>query len=116
MITLASSAYATGPGQRYDVWNGDSQSQLMPDNASHTVLDDLLPEEPNLDASVRALRPRSSRHGSWDSEVSKWSAGSPGGQERSVRTAPSLRVKAAEKEEGEEEEMTKAQEIAVNES
>jgi len=88
----------------------------MPDNASHTVLDDLLPEEPNLDASVRALRPRSSRHGSWDSEVSKWSAGSPGGQERSVRTAPSLRVKAAEKEEGEEEEMTKAQEIAVNES
>jgi hypothetical protein len=105
-----------GPGQRFDGWPGDSQSQLMPDNASHTVMDDLLPEEPNLDASVRALRPRSSRHASWDSEVSKWSAGSPGVQERSVRTAPSLRLKTAEKEEDEDDEDSKTQEIAVTEA
>src|SRR6185437_8652527 len=43
MITLASSAYAQ-TGQRYETWLGDSQSQLMSDNASHSVLlDDLLP-------------------------------------------------------------------------
>lgn len=102
MITLASSAYASA-GQRYDIWSGDSQSQLVHDNASHSVLEDLLPEEPNLDASVRALRPRSSRHASWDSEISKWSMGSPGPMDRSVRTAPSVRIKSAEKEEEEEE-------------
>ncbi len=34
--------------------------------------DDL--DERDVDASVRALRPRSSRRGSWESEVSKWSA------------------------------------------
>jgi hypothetical protein len=104
MITLASSAYASA-GQRYDVWPGDSQSQLMSDNASHSVLlDDLLPEETNLDASVRALRPRSSRHASWDSEMSKWSIGSPGAQDRSVRTAPSIRVKPVDADKEEEEE------------
>lgn len=60
-----------------------------------------MPEELNLDASVRALRPRSSRHASWDSEMSKWSIGSPatgGQQDRSVRTAPSIRVKHYEEE------------------
>ncbi|KAI0079664.1 hypothetical protein K474DRAFT_1683058 [Panus rudis PR-1116 ss-1] len=33
----------------------------------------------DVDASVRALRPRSSRRGSWESEVSGWSAGGGGG-------------------------------------
>ena len=32
----------------------------------------------DVDASVRALRPRSSRRGSWDSTVSGWSANVPG--------------------------------------
>lgn len=31
-------------------------------------------EERDVDASVRALRPRSSRRGSWESEASRWSA------------------------------------------
>lgn len=104
MITLASSAYGLA-GHRYT--DADSQSQfVMSDNASVThshsvLLDDLMPEELNLDASVRALRPRSSRHASWDSEMSKWSIGSPatgGQQDRSVRTAPSIRVKHYEEE------------------
>ncbi len=49
------------------------------------------------EASMRALRPRSSRRGSWESEASRWSAGMgsvlgnlAGG--RSVRTAPSYRT------------------------
>lgn len=51
----------------------------------------------DVDASVRALRPRSSRRGSWDSTVSGWSANvavgapSPGGaRSKSVWTSGSL--------------------------
>ncbi|TCD71298.1 hypothetical protein EIP91_011069 [Steccherinum ochraceum] len=59
----------------------------------------------DVDASVRALRPRSSRRGSWESEASGWSArltgahvsglGTPNGlKERSLWTSGSLRTGA----------------------
>jgi hypothetical protein len=45
------------------------------DRSSHIILgDDLDAEGDHFDASVRALRPRSSRRGSWESETSDWSA------------------------------------------
>jgi hypothetical protein len=56
------------------------------------------------DASVRALRPRSSRRGSWGSEVSGWSAqvpqtGTPS-QERSLSTSNIVRSDEATAENG----------------
>jgi len=46
------------------------------DRSSHIILGDDLDVEGDrdFDASVRALRPRSSRRGSWESEASGWSA------------------------------------------
>ncbi|KAG2077610.1 hypothetical protein BDR04DRAFT_557292 [Suillus decipiens] len=95
VLTLASSAYAM-PGQRLTmgfmgsaalsglVGGGDSISHLEGsftgdtegDVMSQFVLgdDDRQDAERDVDASVRALRPRSSRRGSWESEVSGWSA------------------------------------------
>ncbi|KAH0839663.1 hypothetical protein J3R83DRAFT_583 [Lanmaoa asiatica] len=97
MLTLASSAYAT-PGARMTIGSlgsatlsgllggGDSISHLggsvlgdpEGENTSQFLLadDDRLDVdgERDVDASLRALRPRSSRRGSWDSEVSGWSA------------------------------------------
>ena len=45
------------------------------DRSSHFILGDDLDVEGDrdFDASVRALRPRSSRRGSWESEASSWS-------------------------------------------
>lgn len=88
MLTLASSAYAmpgrSGP-QGYsstasaigDSLSQDGVSLTYPDaeSTSQFVLeDDDRLEERDVDASVRALRPRSSRRGSWESEDSRWSA------------------------------------------
>ncbi|KAG9317211.1 hypothetical protein JVU11DRAFT_1404 [Chiua virens] len=97
MLTLASSAYAI-PGARLTIGSlgsatmsgllggGDSISHLggsvlgdpEGENTSQFLLadDDRLDVdgERDVDASLRALRPRSSRRGSWDSEVSGWSA------------------------------------------
>ncbi|KAI9574952.1 hypothetical protein HD554DRAFT_2051278 [Boletus coccyginus] len=97
MLTLASSAYAI-PGARMTIGSmgsatlsgllggGDSISHLggsilgdpEGENTSQFLLvdDDRLDVdgERDVDASLRALRPRSSRRGSWDSEVSGWSA------------------------------------------
>ncbi|OAX42884.1 hypothetical protein K503DRAFT_766292 [Rhizopogon vinicolor AM-OR11-026] len=97
VLTLASSAYAM-PGARLtmgsmgsatlsgllgggdsishlgDSFTGDGEGEVM----SQFVLGDDerqdVDVERDVDASVRALRPRSSRRGSWDSEVSGWSA------------------------------------------
>lgn len=104
MLTLASSAFATSGARTGGyAWTGgyagDSVSHLGGgDSLSHFVVDDALMAE-DRDASVRALRPRSSRRGSWDSEASGWSARVSGmggmgliGRERSVRTAPSFRT------------------------
>lgn len=69
------------------VWLGDSQSQFAMESSSHQG--DQETEEGQAeaeDASVRALRPRSSRRNSWDSEVSRWSARVLLGRERSLRT------------------------------
>ncbi|KAH9938386.1 uncharacterized protein B0H18DRAFT_966886 [Fomitopsis serialis] len=93
VLTLASSAFGM-PGARIGMralsLSGgvsvadDSISHLSHgvgaggDSTSHFLLgelDDLLEKEyQDVDASVRALRPRSSRRGSWASEDSKWSA------------------------------------------
>jgi hypothetical protein len=118
VLTLASSAFAfpgtrigvnalTYPGDR-SVMAGDSISHI---SASQFMLgeDDRMYNdgdiERDIDASVRALRPRSSRRGSWESETSDWSAGVGGGaysmtspgtpigtKERSLRTTNSIRT------------------------
>ncbi|KAI0829435.1 hypothetical protein BC628DRAFT_1136430 [Trametes gibbosa] len=97
VLTLASSAFGF-PGARLGATvlalsgrgsiADDSISQWshmagLTDSTSHFMMGDLeegLEEERytyndhDVDASVRALRPRSSRRGSWDSNVSGWSA------------------------------------------
>ncbi|KAL0949605.1 hypothetical protein HGRIS_009651 [Hohenbuehelia grisea] len=117
MLTLASSAYAI-PGLRQvaigasappsALGGGDSISQFgsLPyvdaESTSQFVLgDDERLDERDVDASVRALRPRSSRRGSWESEASRWSARvhqSPGtpslARDRSLWTTNSIRTGA----------------------
>jgi len=113
VLTLASSAYAI-PGLRAQLGHsaspsargiGDSLSHAggsitFPDaeSASQFILgyDERL-DERDVDASVRALRPRSSRRGSWESEASRWSARDPLGagslmRDRSLRTSYSLKI------------------------
>ncbi|KIY72881.1 hypothetical protein CYLTODRAFT_440195 [Cylindrobasidium torrendii FP15055 ss-10] len=112
MLTLASSAYAhpslrpgaitpgtgsappsaLGPTDAYSQYGGSESASQFP------LGDDGL-DERDVDASVRALRPRSSRRGSWESEVSRWSAriqlGSPSlARERSLWTSNSVRTGA----------------------
>ena len=119
VLTLASSAF--GMPQRPGTHNyslsaiGDSASHFggsitFPDaeSTSHFVLgDDERLEERDLDASVRALRPRSSRRGSWESEVSRWSARIQGTgtssllRERSLWTSNSIRTGGFSTEHGE---------------
>lgn len=118
VLTLASSAFGF-PTARIGInalsYNsersvrgaGDSISHI---SASHFLLGDedrMYNDgemERDVDASVRALRPRSSRRGSWESEASGWSAdvggtyslmgpGTPiGTRERSLWTANSVRT------------------------
>jgi len=109
VLTLASSAFGipNRPTQNYTPSAiGDSASHYggsvtFPDaeSTSHYVLgEDERLEERDFDASVRALRPRSSRRGSWESEVSRWSArvqgtGTPSlVRERSLWTSNSIRT------------------------
>ena len=116
VLTLASSAFgmpgrlgitgynSTAPSA---LGGGDSISQFdesttYPDveNTSIVIGEDDRLDERDLDASVRALRPRSSRRGSWESEASGWSARilqSPGtslAREKSVWTANSVKTGA----------------------
>ncbi|KAG6832974.1 hypothetical protein H0H92_004858 [Tricholoma furcatifolium] len=115
MLTLASSAYAI-PGIRANLGHstttsargvGDSMSHFGGsitygdvESTSQFVLgDDDRLDERDVDASVRALRPRSSRRGSWESEASRWSArvqsgtGTPSlARERSLRTSNSIKT------------------------
>ncbi|KIM45998.1 hypothetical protein M413DRAFT_55911, partial [Hebeloma cylindrosporum] len=110
VLTLASSAF--GMPNRLGTQNyppsaiGDSASHYggsitFPDaeSASHYIPgDDDRLEERDFDASVRALRPRSSRRGSWESEASRWSARVQGTgtasltRERSLWTSNSVRT------------------------
>lgn len=75
-LTLASSAFAaSGRANEWADGISVSQSQYLQDgdvNSSHMGGEDEEFEEAT--ASVRALRPRSSRRGSWESEESRWSA------------------------------------------
>ncbi|KAJ7591222.1 hypothetical protein C8J56DRAFT_935044 [Mycena floridula] len=113
MLTLASSAFGV-PGHRTPAWISAPPSAMgASDSVSHfggsvmyaddaestSQLGDDRMEERDVDASVRALRPRSSRRGSWESEVSRWSAREPGTgtpvtRERSVWTANSVKTGA----------------------
>lgn len=88
MLTLASSAYAMparGSGAHaYSIHTlgfGDNVSlggsMVFPDGESTSQFPD--DDDRDIDASVRALRPRSSRRGSWESEASRWSARVHGG-------------------------------------
>ncbi len=85
VLTLASSAFGIMPNrlttQAYAPSAiGDSISHyggsitfLDAESTSHYIPgDDERLEERDFDASVRALRPRSSRRGSWESEASGW--------------------------------------------
>lgn len=119
VLTLASSAF--GLPHRSGIHNyspsaiGDSASHYggsitFPDaeSTSHYILgEDERLEERDFDASLRALRPRSSRRGSWESEVSRWSAriqgtGSPSlVRERSLWTSNSIRTGGFSAEHGE---------------
>ncbi|KAJ6516079.1 hypothetical protein C8R45DRAFT_1206209 [Mycena sanguinolenta] len=86
VLTLASSAYAMPmrPGLNGPGWSSAAPSALNNDSLSHfggsiTYADaestsQYLLGDDDVDASVRALRPRSSRRGSWESEASRWSA------------------------------------------
>ncbi|KAI0700703.1 hypothetical protein BC835DRAFT_1325942 [Cytidiella melzeri] len=121
VLTLASSAFGL-PTSRMgmNALNGrrsladDSFSHIsgapgLGDSVSHFHTGDLDGDDDRLmeadrdgdvDASVRALRPRSSRRGSWESEASGWSAhlgnGTPGApsvlRDRSLWTTPSVRT------------------------
>ncbi|KAG6886055.1 hypothetical protein C0993_004045 [Termitomyces sp. T159_Od127] len=115
VLTLASSAYAI-PGVRMNLGQstttsargvGDSLSHFGGsitygdvESTSQFVLgDDERLDERDVDASVRALRPRSTRRGSWESEASGWSAriqasaGTPSlTRERSQRTSNSIKT------------------------
>ena len=124
VLTLASSAFGM-PGARIgvsavalsgrgsiadDAISQWSHPAALTDSASHFMMmgdvEEGLEEEryndQDVDASVRALRPRSSRRGSWDSAMSGWSANvalgsaaapSPGGvRSKSMWTAGSFRT------------------------
>lgn len=124
VLTLASSAFGI-PGARNGVNGLNGRRSLADDSISHISGgigigdstshflsgeldgddDRLLNEgdrDGDVDASVRALRPRSSRRGSWESEASGWSAhlgaGMPGTpsalRERSLWTSASIRTGA----------------------
>ncbi|KAK7049688.1 hypothetical protein VNI00_005719 [Paramarasmius palmivorus] len=112
VLTLASSAYAFtglrvgGPGAAG--WSsppsaigggGDSVSHFGGNSADAedaSQIDDEKLDDRDADASVRALRPRSTRRGSWESEASRWSAriqvtSAPSlGRERSLWTTNSI--------------------------
>ncbi|KAJ3790551.1 hypothetical protein GGU11DRAFT_762965 [Lentinula aff. detonsa] len=110
LLTLASSAYAI-PGLRVGGlgtpmgWSSappsasgvgaDSVSRFDGDYADAESQNDEEPlDDRDVDASLRALRPRSTRRGSWESEVSRWSARIQPSlvRERSVWTTNSLRT------------------------
>ena len=103
MLTLASSAFGI-PGARIGAnassYGGDRSIIGAGDSVSH--ISGLLGDDERLfndgetdrdaNASVRALRPRSSRRGSWESGASGWSAAVTGGgyqQNRSLWTSSS---------------------------
>lgn len=113
VLTLASSAFgipgaptrvesslrsaplsARGPADSLSYFG--AASLIDGDTASQYVagFDERL-DERDMDASVRALRPRSSRRGSWESEMSRWSARGPLGTP-SVARDPSLWTKTEE--------------------
>ena len=86
VLTLASSAFGI-PGSRIGVLGSTNDatsfshfsqfggSRVGAEDRSSHLGDDLDVEvDRDFDASVRALRPRSSRRGSWESEASGWSA------------------------------------------
>ncbi|KAI0320259.1 hypothetical protein OF83DRAFT_1290621 [Amylostereum chailletii] len=96
VLTLASYAFGI-PGSR-PVGDTTSISQLshfggsrvgVEDRSSHFGLGEDLDVDKDWDASVRALRPRSSRRSSWESEASGWSAKWGNGSTMGIPSTPS---------------------------
>lgn len=82
VLTLASSAFASPGRVGWDDGASTSASyhHYRDVSSSHIDIDETVEEdgEGDVEASVRALRPRSSRRGSWESGESRWSARVPG--------------------------------------
>ncbi|KAH7887906.1 hypothetical protein F5I97DRAFT_1864020 [Phlebopus sp. FC_14] len=138
VLTLASSAYAI-PGARITMGSmgsatpsgllggGDSISHFgvsmlgdaEGENTSQFIIaDDERLDERDADASLRALRPRSSRRCSWESEVSGWSArilGTGAGistGSKSLWTSNSLKTGPLSLEDGDDDKAGASVEIA----
>ncbi|KAH8106199.1 hypothetical protein BXZ70DRAFT_918593 [Cristinia sonorae] len=149
VLTLASSAFGF-PGARAGAFGRSGRTSVADDSISHfshphgggdstsqfllgdgDADDDRTYEERytygDVDASVRALRPRSSRRGSWESEASGWSARLTGAQagtsvnpkERSILTNGSQKTgaRSVQTEDGEADAEDKTKDMHVeNES
>ncbi|KAF9779530.1 hypothetical protein BJ322DRAFT_1087979 [Thelephora terrestris] len=106
LLTLASSAFGI-PGARIGAnalsYGGDRERSIIGAGDSISHISGLLGDDERLfndgevdrdvNASVRALRPRSSRRGSWESESSGWSAAVTGSgyqRNRSLWTSNSI--------------------------
>ena len=108
VLTLASSAFAlsnrpgianyppsTTLGDAVSHYGGSIHFPDAESTSQYVLGDDERLEERDFDASVRALRPRSSRRGSWESEASGWSARVQGGTpslSKAFRTSGSIRT------------------------
>lgn len=100
--SLHSRPFSALGGDSISHFGGASVNYADVESTSQFVLGDeeRLFDDRDVDASVRALRPRSSRRGSWESEASDWSAriayGSPSiARNDSTWTSPSIRADAA---------------------
>ncbi|KAF8665786.1 hypothetical protein AX16_000233 [Volvariella volvacea WC 439] len=72
--SIATTPSALGPSDSLSHFGGSFQYADAESTSQFVLGDDERLEERDVDASVRALRPRSSRRNSWESEVSRWSA------------------------------------------
>ncbi|KAF5369902.1 hypothetical protein D9758_001237 [Tetrapyrgos nigripes] len=142
VLTLASSAYAI-PGLRVGTvtpaWGSAPPSAVggAGDSVSHfggtyedvestsqlALGDDDRLDDRDADASLRALRPRSTRRGSWESEASRWSAriqagtGTPSlARDRSLWTANSIRTGAFSAENEDTDDKSDEAEVAENDA
>lgn len=113
VLTLASSAFglpnrpgmvpytpSTTIGDSISHYGGSVNFPDAESTSQYVLGDDERLEERDIDASVRALRPRSSRRGSWESEASRWSARVQGAtrtsfvREKGLRASGSVRTGA----------------------
>lgn len=98
-IGQSTTTSARGVGDSLSQFGGSITYGDVESTSQFVLGDDERLDERDVDASVRALRPRSTRRGSWESEASGWSAriqagaGSPSlTRERSQQTSNSLKA------------------------